>query len=274
MIDSNEEFRVIPPKDLQDPVADQPEQDDVGQPQVADQDQEVAQASANVTVAATQQLEQQRRYTEEQQQRNFLALRQQQEQHAREFDLMRRENEELRRNMQRQEAPKDELGVAKDAYAEIGHVENIESRALAAQEERYRQAMEKQRAIDSERLFAKTYTDWKEVLSTENLRKLEEQEPEIAATIASNTDNYSAKVAAYKMIQKLGLVEENYNAKRVNERLAQNATRPKAPQTVSSRQGSPALGALASAQPGFAETISDDVAAFHRKQMEEAISRL
>jgi len=213
-----------------------------------------------------------RRYTEEQQQRNFAELRRQQELKDRELELMRREIEQLRQNAYKPQAPKDDLGIAKDAFAEVQHVERIVEARLREQEERYRKQLEAQRQLEAERTLTIQYKDLYQVLTQENLRRLEQEEPEIAASIASNPDTYSAKVAAYKQIKKLGIVEENYNNQRVQERLTQNMQRPKSPQALAPRQGSQALSAAPTS--GFAESITEDMAARYRKEMEEAIARM
>lgn len=215
-----------------------------------------------------------RNYTEEQQQRNFLELRRLQDQKDRELDLMRREIEQLRQNAYKpQVQTKDDLGMAKDAFAEVQHVERIVEARLKEQEERYRRQLDDQRRQEAERSLTIQYKDLYQVLTQDNLRRLEQEEPEIAASIASNPDTYSAKVAAYKQIKKLGIIEENYNSVRMQERLSQNALRPKSPAALAPRQGSQALSAAPSSG-GFAETITDNDAARHRKEMEEAISRM
>lgn len=212
----------------------------------------------------------QRRYTQEQQERNFAELRRLQDQKNRELELMRREIDQLRQSQYKPQ-PKDEL--PKDSLTEVHHVEKIVEARLREQEERYQRQLESDRAIHAERSLNAQYKDLYQVLSPENLRRLEQEEPELAASIASNPDTYSAKVAAYKQIKKLGITEDNYNSARMNERLAQNLQRPKNPAALAPRQGSQALQAAPPAS-GFADTITDDMAARHRKEMEEAISRM
>jgi hypothetical protein len=259
-IDPNDEFKVSPP--TEETVVEEPRETDT-QPS-PEEAPEVAQA------AAVQSKEDKQRYTEELQERNFLVLRQLQEQKDRELEYLRREMEQLRQTKSHKE---EEIGSPKDAFAEVGTVEKIVSRALQQQEERYKQQLAAQRAQENERMLNLQYKDLYQVLSPENLRSLEAQEPEIAATIAANSDTYSAKVAAYKWIKKLGIAEESENSRRVAERLNQNATRPKSPSTISPRQTSPGLSQNP-AQPGFADTITDDMATRYRKEMEDAISRL
>lgn len=228
------------------------------QPQVAPQPQETVQ-------------QRQKRYTEEQQERNFYELRRQQEQKDRELELMRREIDLLRQNYSNK--PKDDLDLPKDAYAEVQQVEKIVEMKLREADERHRMQLEEQKRLFAERQLTTQYKDLYQVLSQENLRRLEMEEPEIAASIASNPDTYSAKVAAYKQIKKLGIVEESYNAQRVQERLSQNAQRPKNPNAMVPRQGSAGLS-QAPRNPGYAETITEDMAARYRKEMEDAISRM
>lgn len=249
----------------QTPLQPEPEE----APPVAEATSDQSNQKPQQTTAPVDAAQERRRYTEEQQQRNFAELRRLQEQKDRELELMRREIDQLRQSQYKPQ-PKDEFGLPKDALAEVHQVEKIVEARLKEQEDRYRRQLEQERALQAERALTLQYKDLYQVLSQENLRRLEMEEPEIAASIASNPDTYSAKVAAYKQIKKLGIMEENYNAIRVNERLAQNLQRPKNPAALAPRQSSQALGA-APTTSGFAETISEDMAARHRKEMEDAI---
>lgn len=211
--------------------------------------------------------------SQEQQDRNFYELRKREELRERELELMRREIEQLRAqntNKAPIRSTYEELGIEKDSIAEVQHVEKIVQRALAQQEERYRQQLEEQKRLNAERLIQKEYKDLYQVLTPENLRRLEQEEPEIAASIASNPDTYSAKIAAYKQIKRLGIEEQSYNEYRVQERLAQNATRPKSPAAIAPRQGSTALQAAHTPSNRY-ESITEEMAARYRKEMEDAI---
>lgn len=263
--DTNNEMQVVYDEIPQTPIQPDP----VEAP-------EVAQAAPEVQPAPVQSetsQQQQKRYTEEQQARNFAELRRIQDQKDRELELMRREIDQLRQSAYKPQGSKDDLGIAKDAFAEVQHVEKIVQSALREQEERYKRQLDAERQQQAERSLNIQYKDLYQVLSAENLRRLEAEEPEIAASIAANPDTYSAKVAAYKQIKKLGIAEENYNAQRVQQRLAENQQRPKNPNASAPRQGSPALAAAAPIS-GFADTITDDMAARYRKEMEEAIARM
>lgn len=235
---------------------------------------EVAQAAPVVEEAKVETVQQQqKRYTEEQQERNFAELRRQQQQKDYELELMRKEIDLLRQAQTNKPQANNEIGLAKDAFAEVQHVEKIVQTALREQEERYRKQLESERQAQAERALNIQYKDLYQVLTNENLRRLEAEEPELAASIAANPDTYSAKVTAYKQIKKLGIAEENYNAMRVSQRLAENAQRPKNPNASAPRQGSPALAAAAPVS-GYADTITEDIAARHRKEMEDAIARM
>jgi hypothetical protein len=266
-IDPNDEFKVTPP--TEEVVVEEQPRETESQPQT-EETPEIAQASPGKPSQAQKDLDAQSLYIEQTRERNYRELRQLQEQKDRELEYLRREMEQLRQAKIHKE---EEIGAPKDAFAEVGTVEKIVSKALQQQEERYKQQLSAQRAQENERMLNLQYKDLYQVLSPENLRSLEAQEPEIAATIAANSDTYSAKVAAYKWIKKLGIAEESENSRRVAERLNQNATRPKSPSTISPRQTSPGLSQNP-AQPGFADTITDDMATRYRKEMEDAISRL
>ncbi len=183
---------------------------------------------------------------------------------------MRREIDQLRQNAYKPQLKEE---YPKDALAEVQQVEKIVELRLREQQERYDRQLLQERQVQAERALNAQYKDLYQVLSPDNLRRLEQEEPEIAASIASNPDTYSAKIAAYKQIKKLGITEENYNASRTQERLAQNLQRPKNPAALAPRQGSQALQA-APINSGFADTITDQEAARHRREMEEAISRM
>lgn len=272
--DTDTQMQVLYDEIPQTPIQPDP----VEAPPVAQAEQ--AQPEEQKIVQSTGETVQQRqkRYTEEMQERNFLELRRLQEQKDRELEYMRREIEQLRNAQNKPQ--KEELDIAKDAFAEVHHVEKIVETRLREQEERYnkqleaqRKQLEAQRQQEAERTLNLQYKDMYQVLTPENLRRLEMEEPEIAYSIASNPDTYSAKVAAYKQIKKLGISEDTYNAQRVQERLTQNAQRPKSPAALAPRQGSQALSAAPSTT-GFAETITDDMAARYRKEMEDAIARM
>src|ERR1700683_1187370 len=134
----------------------------------------------------------QKKYTDDQQQRNFSELRRMHEQNARELDLIRRENEQLRQ-LALQKPKHDDLGIAEDAFVERKHVERLIEQRLKEQEDRYQKQLDAQRQKEAERALTLQYKDLYQVLSTENLRRLELEEPEISASIAANPDTYSAK---------------------------------------------------------------------------------
>ena len=240
------------------------------QPDVQEEKPEQAEAKPEQIVKA----DSPKKYTEEQQERNFYELRRMHEQNARELELIRRENEQLRQMTLAAQPKKDDLGIAPNAFVERNHVERLIEQRLKEQEERYQKQLATQRQQEAERTLTLQYKDLYEVLSTENLRRLEVEEPEIAASIAANPDTYSAKIAAYKQIKKLGIVEESYNERRVNERLAQNASRPKSPTNLAPRQGSQSLANAASRMSGYEETLTEEMQARYRKEMEDAIARM
>jgi hypothetical protein len=205
-----------------------------------------------------------KRASEDIQHRNFAELRRQQQERDQELYYMRKQLEELK-----QQKVKPEFEADDDAFIEKKQVKRLIDDRLREQEQRYQQQLDSYKRQESERLATMQYKDLYSVLSEENLARLQETEPELSAGIASIPDVSAAKIAAYKLIKKLGIDNDNYNARRVDERLSQNAQRPKSPATIGPRQGSANLAAAANTK--YAETLSEDVMERHRREMDEAI---
>ncbi len=69
------------------------------------------------------------------------------------------------------------------------------------------------------------YPDFSDVVNPDTLALFEEQEPELAATIADSKDPYKMGIQSYKYIKALGLVSkapEARHAKEVDKKLEKN----------------------------------------------------
>ena len=71
------------------------------------------------------------------------------------------------------------------------------------------------------------YTDFSQVLSKDNISKLRDEHPEIAASLAANPDMSSKAHATYKIIKKLGLDVPEPNYEPVKAKMAANALKPR-----------------------------------------------
>jgi len=82
------------------------------------------------------------------------------------------------------------------------------------------------------------YPDFSEVVNPDTLALFEEQEPELAATIADSKDPYKMGIQSYKYIKALGLVSkapEARHAKEVDKKLEKNAKTVQSPQAYDKR---------------------------------------
>lgn len=66
---------------------------------------------------------------------------------------------------------------------------------------------ERENATVEDRLSMK-FNDFSQVVTRENIELLKETEPELAMSLAQNTDQYSQGIAAYKLLKRLGIGEE------------------------------------------------------------------
>lgn len=105
------------------------------------------------------------------------------------------------------------------------------------------------------------YTDFSQILSKDNIAKLRQEHPEIAASLASNPDIASKAQATYKIIKKLGLDKEQENYEPVKKKIESNAQKPR-----------PAVATpLSYASSYDYQRMSDDEMRRERLAMEQAI---
>ena len=201
------------------------------------------------------------------QQVNFKALRMEKERLEREnADAMRR----LAEYEKQQTAPKEqeedlEINIGDDDLFEGKHYRKLQKQ-LQRQQDDLRKYQEQNRATATESRLRSKYSDFDKVLSSENVKRLMDSEPEIAVSISSTKDLYNKAVAAYKMIKKFGIyVEDNYESDRNIAK--QNSMKPKPLASVSPQQGDSPL----SKANAFADgRLTPELKRQLRKEMEEA----
>jgi len=122
---------------------------------------------------------------------------------------------------------------------------------------------------DASRLKNK-YSDFDNVVSNENLKKLRELDPDTAETIAlSNASIYNRGSAAYKRIKELGIVvADNHVQNRDNAQ--ENVSKPRPSNSVSPQQGD---SPLAMANAFSSGPLTEEKKALLRKEMNEAAKR-
>lgn len=115
------------------------------------------------------------------------------------------------------------------------------------------------------RLYGK-YSDFDKVVNEENLAMLGELEPEVASTLNSSQDSYSAAVTAYKAIKQAGIYKEDDMYSNDRKKIQENSNKPRPLSSVSPQTGDSPL-ARANA---FANGLTEDLRKSLLKEMEEA----
>lgn len=179
------------------------------------------------------------------QQKNFKQLRERQQQLERDLEVQRQLNEKL---MQMNQSPKsvevDEFdSISDDDFIPKGKVKNLvkkEAYKIAqeiAQQETQRMIKAQEQSQFMDRL-RRQYSDFDDIVNPETLSLLEQQDPELASTIASTKDPYKIGIQSYKYIKALKLAEKAPEARRLKEadkKLEQNAKTVQTPQAYDKR---------------------------------------
>ena len=161
-------------------------------------------------------------------------LRQEREEMARDMREMRRLLEE----QQQRVAPKEE----DDTVHLPGEYDTIEAKHLAELDAKSRLRVKRQEdklkkleadvvRIAAENKLMNEFPDYKNILSEDNIRKLEELQPELASSIASNPDPYKMRKAAIGAIKTFIMKSEDERAKELelkakNAKISDNSVKP------------------------------------------------
>jgi len=137
----------------------------------------------------------------------------------------------------------DELAhIPADDYIPKGQVEKLVQRAEKRVEKRTEEAVkkvlqEREQALFMDKLKSK-FSDFDDVVNPETLEMLEQQDPELANSIAKMSDQYTIGLQAYKFIKSMGLAEKAPDARRkkeVDKKIEQNAKTIQTPQAYDKR---------------------------------------
>ena len=157
--------------------------------------------------------------------------------HQRNWNELRRQKNDLEKQLRMQQEAIDRLTAAQNAPKEepdeidqIGDEEFIPkgkvnklvrkeaqkiAKEIAEQEnKRYRAEQEKSQSFDR---LQRQYPDFSQVVNNETLLLLEEQDPELAKSIADTNDPYKIAIQSYKYIKAMGIESKVPNARRAKE---------------------------------------------------------
>jgi preprotein translocase subunit SecD len=192
-------------------------------------------------------------------QKSFRELRTQKEQIERERNEMQRRLKELEAK-----AENDEIMVGDDDIVEGKHLTKT-VKELRKLKEEVRTYKEQASMLSVESRIKGTYSDFDKVVTMDNIEKLKNQYPELAASVDSTPDLYSKAVAAYTLIQKFGLNESDpYMQDKMKAQA--NAAKPRPLASVSPQQG----GSPMEKANAFATGLTPELKAQLLKEMTEA----
>lgn len=215
------------------------------------------QESTETQETQPQQPQVQQTQEESSQAKNFRALREAKEKAERERDEALRFAQELKQAQPKQPEEDDTINLGPDDLAEGKHLSKVD-RKIKKLEEQLKQYQQQTTALSVEQRLKNDFRDIEKVVTKENIAALQEQYPEVAQTLSSSTDPYAVGSAAYTLIKKLGIYQEdNFEAER--ERAQKNASKPRPLTSVSPQQGDSPL----SRANAFANGLTDDL----RKQL-------
>jgi hypothetical protein len=207
-------------------------------------------------------------YIEHAKERNMRALREKAERIERERDEAMRRLQELesKQTVQPQFEEDLSLNLRDDDLAEGKHLSKVERqiKRLEGQLKTY-QTQAQQFSIEAR--LKTEYPDFDRIVSTENVKELSAQYPELTATLNATPDLYAKAVSAYTMIKKLGITPPQDIITQERIQVAKNAAKPRPVASISPQHGS---GALEHAN-AFANGLTEDLKKQLWKEMQESM---
>lgn len=147
------------------------------------------------------------------QERNFRALRDK-------VKRLERENEEFKASFTQQQPETDDYDIESDALAEGKHIKKV-GKKIRALEEQLKHYQNQSHMTQIENQLRKRFSDFDDVVTTENIEILRDIDPDIARSLSASSDLYGSAVLAYKMIKDMNKnVEDNYEKQRVTRNMA------------------------------------------------------
>jgi len=195
---------------------------------------------------------------------NELNIRELREQKKR----LERERDELRQRMQAMEesqksAPQSP-SLADDDLVEWKYVKQ----EIEGLKNHISSHQQKSAATEAEMRLKARYNDFDKVVTSDNIQRLRENYPEIAATLSANNDLYTQASAAYDIIKRYGIYSDDTFDKD-KERIQNNTAKPRPSNTASGQRGNSPLDQA----NAFAEGLTPELKEQLRREMRDAIKR-
>jgi hypothetical protein len=181
---------------------------------------------------------------EERKERDWRAIRERQKELERELRMQKEVNDRLlqmTQPFQKQQVDEDD-NIADDEFIPKGKVKKIlqKGKQEIVQEtlEQVKNMLIQQDQANFRDKLKRQYADFDDVVNPDTLALLEEQEPELAQTIASTQDPYKIGMQSYKYIKALkleGEVPSKRHKREVEKKIEKNAQTVQSPQAYDKR---------------------------------------
>jgi len=238
----------------------------VAQQEVVSQVQEEVDTPENETESTPQQAQPKPAPAAPTLENNIRALREKTERIERERDELNRRLADIEARNNPKPVEEDySLNLGETDLAEGRHLTKIQKQMRKQQEELVKAQAQMQSLLVETRLKSE-HPDIDKVVTSDNLKSLSEQYPEVAQMLNSSTDYYSKAKSAYTMIKKFGIhIEDTFAQDR--ELAQRNAAKPRPLASVSPQQAESPL----SRANAFANGLTDDLKKQLWKEMEDSI---
>lgn len=175
--------------------------------------------------------------------RNWIQMRERTEaaeRRAQELERMMQNNMSQSQKSQKIEIDDDEddFGLDNDTYVEGKHLKKqVKSlkQAIKQSEQKFAEMNQRNYVAQSEMRLKSQFTDFDNVVTTDNLNKLANTNPVLHRAIMANSDVYDMGYTAYSLIKSSGIVENKYAEQ--DRRLEENQRMPRSAANVSPQQG-------------------------------------
>jgi hypothetical protein len=179
-----------------------------------------------------------------------------------------RERDELLRQIQQKPANIEEdleIRINPEDLVEGKHLNKYEKK-LKKLEQQLQQYQQQTVSMSVETRLKTMYPDFDKVVSADNISALNENYPELAATLRSSNDLYNTGVSAYTLIKKLG-ISQSSDYSNEKERIQQNLAKPRSVKSISPHQSDSPLTQV----NAFSEGLTDELKKQLHKEMIQAM---
>ena len=188
--------------------------------------------------------------------------------HAMEIEMRYKSQEQQQQQVAKkfeieQEEPEIDLNLDEDSLVDGRHLKGV-SNKIKRLEEKLKQYEAQSEASNVEAKIRQQFPDFESVVSSENVKKLNQEYPEMAEMLANTGDIYKKASAAYSVMKKFGIYKSIYSEDKAKALI--NAAKPRPLASMSPQQGDSPL----SKANAFANGLTNELKAQMQKEMADA----